>query len=109
MIAKGIQVPSYKEDSSSETRSRENVYHHLSLIENSRGEHSDLLSNVSIPNSFTEDIKSCRNGSPSIKSVVINAEKVSSKSNRSSKVSPTGSDSSDKYYALEQDYLVPIS
>ncbi|XP_078341353.1 uncharacterized protein LOC111105875 [Crassostrea virginica] len=109
MIAKGIQVPSYKEDSSSETRSRENVYHHLSLIENSRGEHSDLLSNVSIPNSFTEDIKSCRNGSPSIKSVVINAEKLSSKSNRSSKVSPTGSDSSDKYYALEQDYLVPIS
>lgn len=53
MVAKAIQVHSYKEDSSSETRSRENIYHHLSLTEDStKTENSAILSNDCIPDNF---------------------------------------------------------
>lgn len=35
MIAKAVQVPSYKDDSSSESGSRENIHQHSSLLEQS--------------------------------------------------------------------------
>lgn len=107
MVAKAIQVPSYKEDSSSETRSRENIYHHLSLTEDStKTENSAILSNDCIPDNFADDVILSNKGSPSFKSVVICADSSSSKSNGNSKVSPTGSLGSDKYYALEKEYVI---
>eukprot|EP00105_Crassostrea_gigas_P027144 XP_011448379.2 PREDICTED: uncharacterized protein LOC105342943 [Crassostrea gigas] len=107
MVAKAIQVPSYKEDSSSETRSRENIYHHLSLTEDStKRENSAILSNDCIPDNFADDVNLSNKGSPSFKSVVICADSSSSKSNGNSKVSPTGSVGSDKYYALEKEYVI---
>ena len=101
MIAKAVQVPSYKEDSSSESRSRENIYHHLTLEHSPKGVKGILVSGVTVRRSLS------RNGSPSVNSEVINSENGSPKSNRSSKIktSPTGSEGTDKYYALEKDYL----
>lgn len=102
MVAKAIQVPSYKEDSSSETRSRENIYHHLSLIEDStKMQNSAFISSDFVQDSFDDDMILSNKGSPSFKSGVICTVSLSSKSNGSSKVSPTGSAGSDKYYALE--------
>lgn len=107
MVAKAIQVPSYKEDSSSETRSRENIYHHLSLTEDSiKKGSSATLSSDSIRDSFADNVILNKKGSPSFKSVVICTESSSSKSNGNSKVSPTGSAGSDKYYDLEKEYLI---
>lgn len=101
MVAKAIQVPSYKEDSSSETRSRENIYHHLSLLEDSsKKDSSVVVSNDSIRDIFADDVILGNKGSPSFKSVVIYTDSSSSKSNGNSKVSPTGSVGSDIYFAL---------
>lgn len=106
MVAKAIQVPSYKEDSSSETRSRENIYHHLSFIEDStRKQNSVLISSDSVPDIFADDMILSNKGSPSLKSYVKCTESLSSKCSGSSKASPTGSAGSDKYYALENEYL----
>ncbi|XP_052679790.1 uncharacterized protein LOC128160496 [Crassostrea angulata] len=104
MVAKAIQVPSYKEDSSSETRSRENIYHHLSLIEDSTEKQNSAFSD-SVPDIFADDMILSNKGSPSLKSYVKCTESLSSKSSGSSKASPTGSAGSDKYYALENEYL----
>ncbi|XP_078340452.1 uncharacterized protein LOC111105946 isoform X2 [Crassostrea virginica] len=104
MIAKAVQVPSYKEDSSSESRSRENIYHHLSLLEQSPKFGKGVLvtnDNDSIPSSNSQFLRYSGAGSPSIKSEIINTDTVSVKSRNSSKVSPTGSEGSDKYFALE--------
>lgn len=107
MVAKAIQVPSYKEDSSSETRSRENIYHHLSLLEDSsKKDSSVVVSNDTSRDIFADDVILSNKGSPSFKSVVIFTDSSSSKSNGNSKVSPTGSVGSDKYYALEKEYLI---
>lgn len=106
MVAKAIQVPSYKEDSSSDSRSGENIYHHLSLIEDSTQKNKSAFTfSDSIAESFANDVISKNEGSPSFKSGVICTESFSSISNGNSKVSPTGSAGSDKYYALEDDYL----
>ena len=104
MIAKAVQVPSYKEDSSSESRSRENIYHHLSLLEQSPKLGKNVLvnnDNDSIPSSQSQSLRYSGAGSPSIKSEIINTDTVSAKSRNSSKVSPTGSEGSDRYFALE--------
>lgn len=87
MVAKAIQVPSYKEDSLSETRSRENIYHHLSLslIEDStRKQNSVLISSDSVPDIFADDVVISDKGSSSFKSGVICIESLP-KSNGSSK------------------------
>lgn len=107
MVAKAIQVSSYKEDISSETRSRENIYHYLSLIEDSRQKKNiSFTSSDTIPNSFADDVILSNKSSPSLKSAVICTESMSSKSNGNSKVSPTGSD---KFLALEDEYLIANS
>lgn len=109
MVAKAIQVPSYKEDSSPETRSRENIYHQLNLIEDSTQKRTFLLhctSSDTIPNSFADDVILSNKSSPSLKSAVICTESMSSKSNGNSKVSPTGSDT---YLALEDEYPIANS
>lgn len=85
MVAKAIQVPSYKEDSMSETRSRENIYHHLSFIEDStRKQNSVLISSDSVPDIFADDVIISDKGSSSFKSGVICIESLP-KSNGSSK------------------------
>ncbi|XP_061195274.1 uncharacterized protein LOC133203517 [Saccostrea echinata] len=106
MVAKAIQVPSYKEDSSSSSRSRENIYHHLSGLEDRAK--SVLFSSDSLSEDYINGSKiiEVQNGSPSLKSFIIHAGSPSSKSNGESKVSPTGSGGSDKYYALEKEYMI---
>lgn len=107
MVAKAIQVPSYKEDSSSETRSRENIHHHLSLIEDlTKKQTSALISSDSFSDIFADDVILSNKSSPSVKSSVICTESLSLRSNGNSKMSPTGSSGSDKYYALENEYLI---
>lgn len=107
MVAKAIQVPSYKDDSSSETRSRENIYHHLSLVEDStRKQNSVLISSDSVPDSFADDVILSNKGSPSFESGVIFTEGLSPKSYGSSNVSVIGSD---KYYTLDNWYLIANS
>lgn len=107
MVAKAIQVSSYKEDISSETRSRENIYHYLSLIEDSRQKKNiSFTSSDTIPNSFADDVILSNKSSPSLKSAVICTESMFSKCNGNSKVSPTGSDT---YLALEDEYPITNS
>jgi hypothetical protein len=123
MIAKAIQVPSYKDDSSSSSRSRENIYHHLGGLEERKNIHRDssvLLSSDSLPYSCKNENKDSESqggspsqksviihsGSPSFDSIIFHSENPSIKLKEQLKNSPTGSAESDKYYALEKDYLV---
>ena len=101
MKAKAVQVPSYKEDSSSESRSRENIYHHLSLLEQSPKLGKGVLVTNDNDSITSSNSHSLRAGCPSIKSEIINTDTVSAKSRNSTKASPTASEGSDKYFALE--------
>ncbi|XP_061195276.1 uncharacterized protein LOC133203518 [Saccostrea echinata] len=109
MITKAIQVPSYKEDTS--TSSHGTIYHHLNETENSFNfdiDRRQLFSNDFPPDGYevSKTISVLRNGSPSLKSVVIQTGSSSTKSNSDTKSSPRGSQESDKYYALEKEYLM---
>ncbi|XP_062607022.1 uncharacterized protein LOC134268789 [Saccostrea cucullata] len=109
MLAKAIQVPSYKEDTSSSSQGT--IYHHLNETEDSVNFniHRSLLFSDEFPPAGYEGSKALsvlRNGSPSLKSVVIQTGSSSSKSNSDTKGSPRGSQESFKYYALEKEYLM---
>lgn len=69
-------------------------------------QNSALISSDSVPDVFANDVILSNKCSPSFKSDVVYTESLSLKSNGSSKVSPTGSAGSNKYYAMEDDYLI---
>lgn len=54
----------------------------------------------------SKTVRELQKGSPSLRSVVIHIGSISSKSSNDTKTSPTGSDESHRYHALEKEYLI---